>query len=53
MSSALAIAQKDQLVRDKGALFWACVSPLASGLASLALGRFWRRARTHAERRTA
>lgn len=34
MSPALAIAQKDLrlLVRDKGALFWACVFPLAFAL---------------------
>jgi len=53
MSPALAIAQNDLLVRDKGALFWACVFPLAFGLASSPRGRFWRRQRAHTERRKA
>jgi hypothetical protein len=49
MNSRLAIAQKNLrlLVRDKGALFWGCMLPIAFGFASLALGRFWRRARVH------
>ncbi|MFZ0011384.1 MAG: hypothetical protein WAL97_05710 [Halobacteriota archaeon] len=35
------------------ALMPACVFPLAFGVASLARGRFWRRARARTERRTA
>jgi hypothetical protein len=53
MSPTLAIAQKDLLARDKGALFWACLALLAFGVASLASGRFLRRARARTERRLA
>jgi hypothetical protein len=53
MSPALAIARNDLLVRDKGALFGACVFPLAFGLVPSPRGRFWRRQRAHTERRKA
>jgi hypothetical protein len=40
MNARLAIAQKNLrlLMRDKGALFWGCMLPIAFGFASLALG---------------
>jgi len=50
MSPALAIARNEQRVRDKGALFWARMFPLAFRLALLASGRFWLRARVCTER---
>jgi hypothetical protein len=53
MNPALAIAQKDLLVRDKSVPFRACVFPLAFGLASLTSGPFWCRARARMQRRTA
>jgi hypothetical protein len=53
MNPALAIAQKDLLVRDKSVPFRACVFPLAFGLASLTSGPFWCRALARTQRRTA